>query len=290
MGRPVAARLVGGGVRLAVFDVSADAVSAAVARGADAAPSLAELARRSEVVITLLPDGAAVRRVVLGTGGDRLLDGLAPGAVLLDMGSSSPIGTRELGAVLAERGIAMLDAPVSGGVARAEIGRLAVMVGGVPETIAACRPLLDLVAEQVFVVGPLGCGHALKALNNLVSAAGLLAAGEALLVGQRFGLDPALMIDVLNASTGRNNATENKLKQFVLSRRFSSGFSLALMVKDLATALELADGTGTPAAFGAACRDLWTSARDALGAPADHTAIVRWLELQAGTTLASGEG
>jgi 3-hydroxyisobutyrate dehydrogenase len=288
MGGPVAARLAAGGVRLTVFDRRDEAVRAATARGAEAAPSLGELARRSEIVITMLPDGEAVRHVVLGAG-DRLLDGMRRGAVLLDMGSSSPLGTRELGAVLATHGVAMVDAPVSGGVARAEDGRLSVMVGGEEGAIAACRPVIDLVAERVFVVGTLGCGHAMKALNNLVSAAGLLAAGEALLVGSRFGLDPALMVDVFNASTARNNATENKLKQCVLSRRFASGFSLALMVKDLATALDLAEATATPAAFGAACRDAWTAAGRALGAPADHTAVVRWLEMQAGSTLEAEE-
>jgi 3-hydroxyisobutyrate dehydrogenase len=125
----------------------------------------------------------------------------------------------------------------------------------------------------------------MKALNNLVSATGLLIAGEALLVGRRFGLDPARMLDVLNASTGRNHATEHKVAQFVLSRRFDAGFSLALMVKDLGTALDLAADTGTPAELAAACRQLWTRAGEVLGPGADHTAIVRWLEHVAGTTL-----
>jgi 3-hydroxyisobutyrate dehydrogenase len=272
MGRPIAARLAAA-VPLRVFDRRPDAMRAAVENGAAPADGLADLARRSDVVITLLPDDAAVRDAV-----DGLLDGLRPGSVLIDMGSSSPLATRALGRELAERGVAVVDAPVSGGVARAETGRLAVMVGGPPDVVAACRPLLALVAEQIFVVGALGSGHALKALNNFVSAAGLLAAGEALVIGRRFGLDPELVVDVFNASTARNNATEHKLKQFVLSRRFASGFSLALMVKDLTTALALADGTGTPAAFGVACRDLWAKAGRALDAGADHTEIVRWLE------------
>ena len=275
MGRPVAARLAAA-VPLRVFDRRPDAMRAAVEKGAEPADGLGDLARRSDVVITLLPDDAAVRDAV-----DGLLDGLRRGSVLIDMGSSSPLATRALGAVLAERGVAMLDAPVSGGVARAETGQLAVMVVGPPDVVAACRPLLALVAEQIFVVGALGSGHALKALNNFVSAAGLLAAGEALVIGRRFGLDPELMVDVFNASTARNNATQHKLKQFVLSRRFASGFSLALMVKDLTTALALADGTGTPAAFGAACRDLGATAGRALDAGADHTEIVRWLEMLA---------
>jgi len=275
MGRPIAARLAAAGP-LRVFDRRPEAMRA-VERSAEPVDGFGDLARGSDVVITLLPDDAAVREAV-----DGMRDGLRPGSVLIDMGSSSPLATRALGRELAERGVAMLDAPVSGGVARAETGRLAVMVGGPPDVVAACRPLLALVAEQIFVVGALGSGHAMKALNNFVSAAGLLAAGEALVIGRRFGLDPDLMVDVFNASTARNNATELKLKQFVLSRRFASGFSLALMVKDLTTALALADGTGTPAAFGGACRDLWATAGRALGPGADHTEIVRWLETLAG--------
>jgi len=285
MGSPMAARIRAAGLELGVFDTRGDVVRAvAESCGAAAAGSLATLAARSEVVVTMLPDGAAVHRVVLGPG-DRLLDGLAPGAVVVDMGSSSPTGTRALGAELSRHGIGMLDAPVSGGVRRAADGTLAVMVGGDPALVARCDPLFRAVGQQVFACGPLGSGHAMKALNNLVSATGLLAAAEALVVGRRFGLDPDRMLEVLNASTGRNHATEHKLAQFVLSRRFDAGFSLALMLKDLTTALDLARDTGTPAPLSAECRALWTQAAAALEPGADHTAIVRWLESIAGVTL-----
>jgi len=285
MGSPMAARIRAAGLELGVFDTRGDVVRAVAGScGAAAAGSLATLAARSEVVVTMLPDGAAVHRVVLGPG-DRLLDGLAPGAVVVDMGSSSPTGTRALGAELARHGIGMLDAPVSGGVRRAADGTLAVMVGGDPALVARCDPLFRAVGQQVFACGPLGSGHAMKALNNLVSATGLLAAAEALVVGRRFGLDPGRMLEVLNASTGRNHATEHKLAQFVLSRRFDAGFSLALMLKDLTTALDLARDTGTPAPLSAECRALWTQAAAALEPGADHTAIVRWLETIAGVTL-----
>jgi 3-hydroxyisobutyrate dehydrogenase len=285
MGRPMAERLRAAGLGLTVYDLHGGvARETADATGATAADSLAALAAAGDVVVTMLPDGAAVERAVCGPG-DRLLDGLAAGAVVVDMGSSSPTGTRALGAGLAERGIGMLDAPVSGGVRRAADGTLTVMVGGDAALVERCRPLFDAVGERVFPCGPLGAGHAMKALNNLVSATGLLIAGEALLVGRRFGLDPARMLDVLNASTGRNHATEHKVAQFVLSRRFDAGFSLALMVKDLGTALDLAADTGTPAELAAACRQLWARAGEVLGPGADHTAIVRWLEHVAGTTL-----
>jgi len=288
MGRPMAKRLLAGGVPVALFDVRADAVERVITEsGGERAGSLAELAARSDVAITMLPDGHAVRDVVLGaatSGADRLAEGLRAGSVLIDMSSSSPTGSQSLGRALAERGVAMLDAPVSGGVARAETGKLAIMVGGDAAVIERCRPLLANIG-QVFETGALGSGHAMKALNNLVSAAGLLAAAEALLIGRRFGLDPDRMIEVFNASSARNNSTESKFKQFVFSRSFASGFALELMVKDLATALELARDTDTPAHFSDACRELWAAAHRALGSGTDHTEVVRWLEQLADVTL-----
>ena len=286
MGRPMVRRLLAAGVSVALFDARRDAVERVVAEsGGSAAASLRELAQDCDIVITMLPNGDVVRSVVLGEDGDALRDAMARGSVLIDMSSSSPTGTQALGRSLAERGIAMLDAPVSGGVARAETGTLAIMVGGDADLVARCHPLLRIIGEHVFPTGPLGSGHALKALNNLVSAAGLLAAAEALLIGRRFGLDPARMVDVFNASSARNYSTENKFKQFVFSRSFASGFALDLMVKDLATALDLARDTGTPARFGSACRELWAAAQGALTPDADHTAIVRWLEQLADTRL-----
>jgi 3-hydroxyisobutyrate dehydrogenase len=147
------------------------------------------------------------------------------------------------------------------------------MVGGSGTDIAAVRPLLEAMGKSIFETGPIGSGHAMKALNNYVSAAGLLAACEALRVGAKFGLDPVLMTDVLNASTGRNNSTEVKLKPFVIPKNYSSGFSMALMTKDLRTADHLACQLDVPAPFSHACTALWARALDELGSEADHTAI-----------------
>lgn len=291
MGRPMALRLVTAGFAVMVYDARPEAMHAfASEHRATAASSLAAMGRSCDVVITMLPDGRAVREVVLGLpDGDRecdsLLAGLRPGTVVVDMSSSAPVGTRELGKVLAAHGIAMLDAPVSGGVRRAEAGTLAIMVGGDPLIVERCRPVLAAMGQSIFLTGPLGSGHAVKALNNLVSAAGLIAAAEALLIGRKFGLDPAVMIDVFNNSTARNNSTENKFKQFILSRRFDSGFSLDLMAKDLTIAVELARATDTPIPFGTVCRELWAAARVQLGAGQDHTAVVKWFESVSGDTL-----
>lgn len=291
MGRPMARRLVDAGYRLGVADARADAASEfAAAYAAETPPTLTDLGRRSELVITMLPDGGAVREVLLG--GERGSDdcvaaGLAPGSVVIDMSSAAPTGTRDLGAGLDRRGIAMLDAPVSGGVARAEKGTLSIMVGGEASVIESCRAVLEAMGREIFLTGPLGSGHAMKALNNYVSAAGLLAACEAVLIGQRFGLDAERMVDVLNASSGRNSATEIKFKQFILPRTFASGFSLGLMAKDVRTAAELAARTRTFAPFAERCTELWEKARQRLGDGVDHTAIVRIAEQETGEELKS---
>jgi 3-hydroxyisobutyrate dehydrogenase len=277
MGYPMVRRLSNAGYRILAHDLD----TAALRRACDATGA------NCAAVITMLPDGNAVRAVVLGRNGsgDNLLAGLSSGSILIDMGSSSPVGTRELGARLAERGIAMIDAPVSGGVRKAEDATLSIMVGGVEHTIARCRPVLEAMGKQIFLTGLLGSGHAMKALNNYVSAAGLVAAAEAVLAAGRFGLDAGKVVDVLNASTGMNNSTLNKFHQFILSRTFDSGFSLDLMVKDLKTALEVAHSTGSPAPLAEACVEAWSEAQAALGPGLDHTAVVRYWENLAGTEL-----
>lgn len=292
MGRPMAANLIAAGFNLIVFDSMPEVMQRFVEEnGGHPAGSFAELSANVEAVITMLPDGGVVRRVVTGEDGDSndcLMHSIPEGCILIDMSSSSPTGTQSLGRKLGEHGILMLDAPVSGGVSRAIDGTLAIMVGGEASALSRCRPLFEAMGGRIFETGALGSGHAMKVLNNLVSAAGLVAAAEALLVGTRFGLKPDIMIDVLNASTGRNNSTENKFNQFVLSRAFNSGFSLDLMVKDLNTALDLARETHVPAVFSEACRELWATAQAKLDDGADHTAVVRWLEETAGTELKVG--
>lgn len=291
MGWPMASRLVDAGFPVTVLDANEEVAARFVQeRGGRRASTLRDLAAASDVVITMLPDGEVVRRVVLGSDGTEagLLAGMRPGSILVDMSSSDPVGTRSLGQICRERGVAMVDAPVSGGVPRAAAGTLAIMAGGDPEVIDKLEPIFSVLGQRVFRTGPLGSGHAMKALNNFVSAAGLIAAAEALLVGRAFGLDPDTMIDVLNASTGRNNSTENKFKQYILSRTFNSGFTLDLMLKDLTTAVDLARKTGTPALFASACRELWAAAKAGLEPGADHTAVVKWLEQLAGVTLESG--
>jgi 3-hydroxyisobutyrate dehydrogenase len=198
------------------------------------------------------------------------------GKLLLDMSSSDPTGTVALAKELAGRGIAMVDAPVSGGVRRATDGSLAIMVGGGKAEVERCRALLDIMGGQIFECGPVGSGHAMKALNNMLSAIGLAAAGEALIIGKQFGLDPAVMVDTINRSTGRNNATEVKFHQFVLSGAYNAGFTNGLMLKDLTTAQDLARATGVSAPFTALIREVYAATLTQYGPASDHTEVVRW--------------
>jgi 3-hydroxyisobutyrate dehydrogenase len=272
MGRPMAASLARAGYAVTGFDLAPAARERFAKAGGRAAADMAAAVARAAVVITLVPDGKAVRAAVTA-----MRPHLAAGAIVIDMSSSAPLGTRALGAELNAAGFGFIDMPVSGGVKRANDATLAVMVGGDPAVIARVEPLLAAMGSSIFRTGPLGSGHAMKALNNYVSAAGLAAAVEALAVGQKFGLDPAVMTDVLNASSGRNNTTENKLKQFIIPRTFASGFSMALMAKDIRTADELAAAIRVAAPLADACTTLWDEAAQKLGGGADHTEFGRYL-------------
>ena len=282
MGAPMCANMIKAGWKVTAYDTSADKVRAVVeGHGAAAAASLSELGRLSDVVITMLPDGHVVRKVALGAGAgdDSLVRGLAHGSVLIDMSSSAPVGTRRLGEDLRQHGISLVDAPVSGGVKGAVAGTLAIMIGGDKSTADRVDALLSSMGRR-FYVGALGSGHAAKVLNNYVSAAGLAAAAEAVLVAQRFGIEPQTLINVINASTGRNNSTENKFAQFILNGKFNSGFALGLMTKDLALAMEVAQACDVPAQLGHACLELWRKAEQQVGGAADHTEIARYVNRQ----------
>jgi 3-hydroxyisobutyrate dehydrogenase len=246
---------------------------------ARASASLADLGSNSDVVITMLPTGPIVRSVFLTEEDGALAKSLAAGSVVIDMTSSEPTGTRELSAVLAKRDVALIDAPVSGGITGAEQGRLVMMVGTDNKAaLDRVRPILGVLGHRVFEVGGSGAGHAMKALNNYVSGTGFMAAVEALVIGRSFGLDPALMVDVLNESTGRNFATANTLKQEVISRAFGTQFVLGLLAKDVKIAADLAEDIQVNAPLARASRDLILRAREAVGADADHTAAVKYWE------------
>ncbi|MCA3356729.1 MAG: NAD(P)-dependent oxidoreductase [Roseomonas sp.] len=281
MGWPMAANLVKAGFEVTVCDVvPGRAASFATEIGAKAAATPAEAANGADCVVMIVPTSKQVGEAV-----EAMLPSLKAGMLVIDMTSGQPGRTREIAAMLAGHGVAMIDCPVSGGVPRAKSGQLAIMVGGPAAEIDRAEPVLKAMGTSIYRCGDIGAGQAMKALNNLVSAGGYLIGVEALLIGQRFGLDPTTMVDVLNASSGMNNSTQKKFKEYVLSRRFDAGFGLDLMVKDLSIALEVGRETTTPAPFSALCRELWLAASTSLGPGVDHTALAKMLEQMTGTVL-----
>jgi 3-hydroxyisobutyrate dehydrogenase len=280
MGSRMAANLARAGHPLTVHDADPDKLAHFTqSHQARAATSLADLGRSSDVLVCMLPTGPVVRAAFLQEQDGALAKSLAAGSIVIDMTSSEPTSTRELSAVLAKRGVAMIDAPVSGGITGAEQGRLVMMVGADDKTaLDRVRPILAVLGHRVFEVGGSGAGHAMKALNNYVSGTGFMAAIEALVIGRGFGLDPALMVDVMNESTGRNFATANTLKQDVISRAFATQFTLGLLSKDVKIAADLAEDVRINAPLARASRDLMLRARDVVGPEADHTAAVKYWE------------
>jgi len=277
MGAPMAAHLVTAGYSLVVADANAAALDRFRDRlRCERMSSLQEMGKSCPLVITMLPDGSAVQQVLLGTQG--IASALAPGSVVIDMSSSAPVGTRELQRQLANSSVSLVDAPVSGGVKRAVEGKLAIMAGGDADAIVRCQQVFAALG-QVFLTGVSGSGHAMKALNNYLSAIALAATAEAMLAGQKFGIDPKIMLDVLNHSTGRNTATEQKYPAYVLPRTFDSGFALGLMAKDLRIALGLTEAVTSAAPLLRECSQMWTSAERRFGFAADNTEIVRYLEM-----------
>jgi len=267
MGRLMAANLETAGYAVQSFDLN-DKGNRKSARAA---------AEGADALITMLPDGDAVRDAVLDA-----LPGLKPGAVVVDMSSSDPAGTRALGLALSKNRVGMIDAPVSGAKFKAKDGTLAIMVGGEKEDFSRVLPVLQKLGNQIFHVGPLGAGHAVKALNNYLGAAGTLAGFEALLIAQAFGLDPVPMLDAINASTGRNSTTARKIPQDVLTGAFASGFKLALMTKDVGIAAELARGLKLKTPFLKETLKHWRAAQKKLPREADHTEIYKYLKKVAG--------
>ena len=281
MGWPMAARLVRAGFDVTVADAQPRRADAFVAEvGGTAVADVRDVGRGVDALVTMLPTSRHVAGV------------LADAAVRLDAGRGrdrdvvgDPFDHAALAVQLDDRGVVLVDCAVSGGVVRAETGDLSLMAGGDADAVARIAPVLEVMGGPVHHCGPVGAGHAMKALNNLVSAAGFLVGVEALLIGRQFGLDPARIVEVLNASTGMNNSTQRKFAQFVLSRAFDSGFGLDLMAKDLGIAADMAREAGVVAPFSALCAQLWGSAANVLGPGRDHTEMARFSEAVAGHEL-----
>ena len=277
MGAPMVRCMAQNGHAPLIYDALPDAArKAGEGSKLQVASSLVEVGEHAEIVILMLPNSKIVETVCLGA--DGVARSMTQGGIIVDMSSSDPIETRKLGAALKEHGIVLLDGPVSGGLRKAVNGSLAIMLGGDdPAAIDLVKPVLESMGK-VFSAGGLAAGHATKALNNYVSAAGLAAACEAVLIGQELGLDPARLIEIINASTGRNNSTENKVVQFILSENFkAAGFGLGLMAKDVGLAASLSKHVGQHLPGVQAAAETWRAAEASLKKGADHTEIFTFL-------------
>ena len=277
MGAPMLRNLAKAQIPVLAYDLNAAVLESVTSESniVAAASGLADVGAKCGIVITMLPTGANVRDAVLGEGG--IASKMNQGGIILDMSSSEPTGTVELAKELEAKGLHLVDAPVSGGVPGAVKTTLALMTGGEDDVVARVEKTLSAMGN-VFRTGPVGSGHAAKALNNFLSAASLTASCEALLVAQKFGLDGAKMTDIWNASTGRSNATENKLHQHILNRKFAAGFTLKLLHKDVGIAKSLAESLDVRADYLDRISGLLGDALEELGDEADHTALFKHIE------------
>ena len=283
MGAPMATHLAKAGYEMSLYDIDRAALHRLSEVGTVAA-SPREVAERSEIVITMLPDGKVVREVALGERG--LIEGFQPGALLVDTSSSEPWLTKETGAELNKRGVAMVDAAVSGAQWGAQAAELVFMAGGTAHDLERIRPLLDRMGRKVFHLGELGAGHAMKCVNNLITAMTLLTTAEGLAIGTRYGLDPAAMVDVMNESTSMSWISRTHFHQRILNRRFDDPFKLELMAKDVGIACELARTAQVPLSVCELGREVWQRAAQDAGPGASISELVRWVEKTAGVEIA----
>ncbi|MDH4150635.1 MAG: NAD(P)-dependent oxidoreductase [Betaproteobacteria bacterium] len=285
MGNPMAANLLKGGFDITVFDARPETAAAFVAQhGGKAAATLAEVARDADAIVTMLPDDKIVRKVMLDAGG--AASALARGTVLIDMGTCDPTGTRGTAEALEKLGIAMVDAPVMGGVVFAKDATLDIMAGGSVELVARSTPVLKAMGRAITHCGPVGSAHAMKALANYINACALINAIEALTIGKKFGLDAKMMADALvPMCAGRNHPIEKKVIPQILTRKYGTGMALSFIAKDVRIAVDTAHALGAAVPLGEKVSELWDAAVKEVGAGVDQTEIVRYWEEATGVRL-----
>ncbi len=278
MGAPMVANLRKAGFPVKVYDRDPARMDLLVQRdGAIACTDWQSLAQGTHIVITMLPTGADVAHVLLHDRGG-LAAHLQSHAVIIDMSSSEPLGTRALAQHLAERGLPFVDAPVSGAVPGAIAGTLSIMAGADdPTAIDRVMPVFEAMGKRVFRTGASGTGHAMKALNNYVAAAAYTATAEALMIGARFGLDDKQMVEIINASTGRSFNSEVVFASQVVTRQFETGFAMGLMTKDVGIASQLGEALDVNAPVSRLVADRWQAACEARGPDSDQcSAMLAW--------------
>ena len=284
IGAPMAGHLSAPPFQLTVWNrTRAKAEEFGSSHGASVAATPADAARGAEFVVTCLPSSREVEEVIEGA--DGILGGLARDTVLIDCTSGDPAASRGFSAILNRRGAFFMDAPVSGGVAGAKAGTLTVMCGGDPDLIERARPVLEAFGKKIVICGPVGSGHAVKAVSNALLAVHVWSTAEALSALTKLGISAAVALDVINASAGRSNASQNLFPERVLTRAFPRTFRLALLDKDIGIATKLAAEAGAPVPLIDLAAHLIHEARLELGEEADHVEAAKVVESRAGTII-----
>lgn len=284
MGAPMSGRLLDAGYRLCVYDANPEATKPLVARGAKLAKSPAEVASASDIVFLSLPTPPIVTSVVLGPNG--VSQGNAVKTVV-DLSTSGPSAATAIAKALGERQITWIDAPVSGGVPGAEKGTLAVMVSGPKDAAEAVDPILKVFGKTFYTGDKPGLAQVAKLGNNLLAAAAVVLSSEALAMGVKAGLDPKVMIDIINAGSGRNSATQDKFPKSILTGTFDYGFATALSYKDVRLCVDEAEALGVPMVAGAVIRQMLAVTNAKYGPDSDFTSIAKVIEEWAGVEIRS---
>jgi 3-hydroxyisobutyrate dehydrogenase-like beta-hydroxyacid dehydrogenase len=280
MGGPMSQRLIDAGHAVSVFDANAEATAALKKAGATVASSPDDIGNSADIVFVSLPTPAIVQSVVL--------DGIGRGSrakIIVDLSTSGPGMAGRVSTALKERGIAWIDAPVSGGIAGAKGGTLAVMASGPRATFDVVEPLLKNFGKVFYVGEKAGLAQVAKLGNNLLAAAALVVSSEALAMGVKAGLDPKVMLDIINASSGRNSATQDKFPRAVLPRTFDFGFTTGLSYKDVGLCVDEAEAMGVPMVAGAIVRQMLAITNAKFGPNSDFTSIARVVEEWAGVEI-----
>lgn len=285
MGSRMVRRLIQAGHEVTIYDTSEAAIAPLVEIGAKRAASPAAVASAAEIVLASVPTPPIVQAVTLGPNG--IIEGKRV-KIFVDVSTTGATVEKLVAEGLAAKGITAVDAPVSGGITGAEKGTLAVMVSCPEDVFAGLKPILEIIGKIFFVGTKPGQGQTMKLLNNLLSATAMAISSEAVVMGVKAGLDPSLIIDVFNAGTARNSATQDKIKQHVIPRTFTYGFGIGLLNKDIRLCMAEADALGAPMIVGSAVRQLLAIATASEGFDADMTEMVKTVEKWAGVQVGKG--
>lgn len=279
MGKPMALNLIKKGFSLRVYDIIPEKMDPLAAQGANVCRSPKEVATICPIIITILPAPPEVRSAVLGK--DGVIEGIKPGAILIEMSTIDPLTSREVGSALAAKGAKMLDAPVARGVPAAVAGTLSIFVGGDKKVYEECLPVLKSMGTDIFHAGPAGCGHVVKMINNLILAGTMALLSESLVLGVMAGVKPDPLYEALCAGSAGSFALKNQIGQSVLKGVFEEGrFSVDYMMKDLGLALETGKALHVPLPFGALAMQVYESARAAGKAKKYYPVVItQWEEL-----------